>query len=208
MSYIHSANATRIARLFAVLGVAFLLAAEGRGEPLPEVFGGADFTGWKVPAGNQWWSVEGGVLKARSDPTQQGSVLWTEKTYQNFVLEIEFRFGSGTVDSGVFVRDEGQQIQIGMSGSLMRDMTGSPYIPTEKGYPVEATGVKELLKPDGWNQMTIVAKGPHYSVWLNGSPVMSYRSPSAVEQGPVGLQLHPQRDMAIDFRRIRIADLD
>ena len=62
--------------------------------------------------------------------------------------------GKGTIDSGIFIRTEKQQIQIGESGSLKRDLTGSPYIPG-KGYPVEAENVKELLKMDDWNTMKV-----------------------------------------------------
>ena len=131
----------------------------------------------------------------------------TEKKYKNFVVEFEFRFGEGTVDSGVFIRNGKDQIQIGISGSLKRDMTGSPYIPG-KGYPVEAQGVKELLKLDDWNAMRIKAVGKAYTVWLNGQQVMTYESDSAVEKGPIGIQLHGNRDMAIDYRNIRAAELD
>ena len=52
-----------------------------------------------------------------SGPKKKGSVLWTEKAYGNFMMELEFRFGEGVVDSGVHVRNK-DQIQIGISGSL------------------------------------------------------------------------------------------
>lgn len=178
-----------------------------RAETLPPLFNGKDLAGWKVPDNNPWWTVKDGVLYAASGPKKQGSVLWTETQYRNFVMQLEFLFGPGTVDSGVFIRNESQQVQIGVSGLLKRDMTGSPYIAAEKGYPVEATGVAELLKPEAWNRMTIVAMGPHYAVWLNGVPVLNYRSASAVELGPIGLQLHPDREMSIQFRNIRLAEL-
>lgn len=174
---------------------------------LPSAFNGKDFQGWKVPAGNLWWKVDQGVLQARSDPGQKGSVLFTEQKYRDFVMQLEFKLGEGTVDSGIFIRGEHDQIQIGESGSLKRDMTASPYIPG-KGYPQEAEGVADLLKPDGWNAMTIVAMGDTYTVWLNGKLVVSYQSDTASERGPIGIQLHPDRDMGIDFRKIRIAELE
>ena len=191
-----------IAACFANGGVAQI-----RADELPSVFNGKDLTGWRVPEGNIWWHVADGELKVRSGPEKTGSTLWTEQEYENFVMEFEFKMGTGTVDSGVYVRTEREQIQIGISGSLKRDMTASPYI-SGKGYPVEATGVKELLKSDDWNEMTIVAKGKGYAVWLNGRHVMSYESETAVPKGPVGIQLHGNRDMTIDYRNIRLAELD
>jgi len=120
-------------------------------------------------------------------------------------MEFDFRFGEGTVDSGVHVRNE-DQIQIGISGSLKRDMTCSPYIPG-KGYPVEAKNIKELLKPKDWNKMKIQAVGKQYTVWLQGEKVITYKSDSAIDEGPVGIQLHGNRVMAIDYRKIQLAEL-
>lgn len=177
-----------------------------RGGELPEIFNGEDLTGWKVPEDNQWWKVKEGVLRGENNPARKGSNLWTEKEYKNFVMQLEFKMVEGDVDSGIFVRAESQQIQIGRSGSLKRDMTGSPYI-IGNGYPKEAEGVKELLKTDQWNSMMVVAMGRYYSVWLNGSHVLTYRSKTAVEKGPIGLQVHPGNRMTIDFRNIRLAEL-
>jgi hypothetical protein len=181
--------------------------ATGRAESLPSIFNGLDLSGWRVPENNIWWHASDGILKVTSGPQRQESTLWTDKEFGNFVMEFEFKFGEGVVDSGVYVRTEREQIQIGISGSLNRDMTGSPYI-AGKGYPVEASGVSALLKPNDWNAMTIVAKGKNYSVWLNGRHVMSYDSDSALERGPVGIQLHGGNTMAIDYRKLRLAELD
>ena len=174
---------------------------------LPSVFSGKDLWGWMIPMDNIWWRAENGVLMVKSGPDQKGSILWTHESYSNFVMQFDFKMGEGTVDSGVFIRDETQQIQIGISGSLKRDMTASPYI-SGSGYPVEAEGVAELLGVDDWNTMIIVAIGNHYSVALNGHHVMSYVSESTTNRGPIGLQLHGNREMAIDFRDIRIGRLN
>ncbi len=176
-------------------------------EELPSIFNGENLDGWVEPRGNIWWTVEDGILNVQSGPERKGSTLWTRDSYKNFIMEFDFKFGEGTVDSGIYVRTSGEQIQIGESGSLKRDMTGSPYI-SGKGYPVEAEGVADLLRPERWNEMTIVVKANHYSVWLNGMPVMQYQSESAAEEGPVGIQLHGNRDMSIQYRDIRLAELD
>lgn len=175
-------------------------------DELPSAFTGRNFAGWQVPEGNIWWKATDGVLQVRSGPKQQGSTLWTTHEYGDFVMQFDFKMGEGTVDSGIYVRSETDQIQIGESGSLKRDMTGSPYI-VGKGYPVEATGVAEVLKPDDWNSMTIVAIGNTYVVWLNDKLVLTYESETAAKKGPIGIQLHAARDMAVDYRDIRIAEL-
>lgn len=174
---------------------------------LEKAFNGKNLDGWVIPNNNIWWSVDNGELVSKSDPTKKGSILWTEKEYGNFVIKLDFKFGKGTVDSGVFIRTIDEQIQLGISGSLKRDMTASPYI-AKKGYPVEAENVKTLLKLDDWNAIKIKAKGNTYTAWLNGEKVMTYKSETAIEKGPIGLQLHPNRDMSIRFKKIKIGIID
>ena len=175
---------------------------------LKPIFNGKDISGWKTPKGNDvagWYKAVDGVLKVQSGPKKKGSILWTTKKYRNFVMEFDFRFGEGVVDSGVHVRNQ-DQIQIGISGSLKRDMTCSPYIPG-KGYPVEAKNIKKLLKAEEWNTMRIQAIGKEYTVWLQGEKVMTYKSASAIEEGPLGIQLYGSRDMSIDYRNLKLAEL-
>ena len=175
---------------------------------LKSVFNGKDLSGWVVPKGNSeagWYSAVDGVLKIKNGPKKKGSILWSENKYRNFIMEFDFRFGEGTVDSGVHVRNQ-DQIQIGISGSLKRDMTCSPYI-SGKGHPVEAKNIKKLLKLKDWNTMRIKAVGKQYSVWLKGEKVMTYKSDSAIDEGPVGIQLHGNRIMSIDYRNLKIAKL-
>ncbi len=175
---------------------------------LKPIFNGKDLSGWEVPDGNDeagWYKAVDGVLKVQSGLKKKGSILWTEKKYRNFVVEFDFRFGEGVVDSGVHVRNQ-DQIQIGISGSLKRDMTCSPYIPG-KGYPVEAKNIKKLLKAKDWNTMRIQAVGKEYTVWLQGKKVMTYNSDSAIAEGPLGIQLHGGRNMGIDYRKLKLAEL-
>ena len=173
------------------------------------IFDGDDLDFWKVPEKNVWWSMDEGSLWAKSDPDKTGSILWTKKKYKDFVVQMDFKFGEGTVDSGIFMRGDDEknaQIQIGESGSLKRDMTASPYVP-KQGYPVEAEGIKELLKMDDWNTIKAMTMGNTYKVWLNGKEVMNYTLEDANLEGPIGIQLHPNREMSIQFKNISVAEL-
>ena len=173
-----------------------------------DLLGKHGLKGWKVPKGNEaskWYQVTNDILEVRSGSKKKGSVLWTKKQYQDFEVSLEFRFIDGIIDSGIHLRNS-DQIQIGISGSLKRDMTCSPYIPG-KGYPVEAKNIKKLLKPKDWNQMRIRAVGQNYTVWLQEEEVMKYKSSSAKEKGPIGIQLHGSRNMKIDFKDILVKEL-
>jgi hypothetical protein len=172
------------------------------------IFDGSNLDHWKIPENNIWWSIEEGMLWAKSDPDQVGSILWTKREYTDFVVQLDFKFGEGVVDTGIYMRGDDSkniQVQIGESGSLKRDMTASPYVPS-LGYPVEAEGIKDLLNADDWNTIRAEAMGSSYKVWLNGTVVMNYKLENANLVGPIGIQLHPGKDMTVQFKNIMVAE--
>jgi hypothetical protein len=171
------------------------------------LFNGKDLDGWKSDAKGEfaYWSVSDGVLHCVSGPNKKGSHLWTAKDYKDFTITLEFKLIGGRIDSGVMLRGKHDQIQIGISGSLKRDLTACAYIPG-KGYPVESKEAIAAVKQDDWNTLKIKAVGSTYQTWLNGVEGITYVSETAEESGPLGLQLHAGRDMKIDFRNIRIVE--
>lgn len=198
-----------LSTLFCLFAFHSLLIAQLDSPPMKSLFDGKNLSQWVIPDQEGHWRIEEGMLIAENDTAQTGSILWTRKKYKDFVIELEFKFGEGTVDSGIFMRGENKknpQIQIGNSGSMKRDMTASPYV-TGKGYPVEAEGVKDLLKLDDWNTLRAQAIGNTYTAWLNGQQVMTYSMEGVDLKGPIGLQLHPKREMVIYYRGIKVGKL-
>jgi hypothetical protein len=191
--------------LAALLLLMVIVSTQAQDPKLKKIFNGKNFKGWVVPDNNVWWTANDGVLFVKSTAEKKGSILWSESKYENFIIQADFLMGDGTVDSGIFLRSEHDQIQIGISGSLKRDLTASPYIP-KKGYPVEAK-VKDILKLKDWNTMKVKVVGSTYTVWLNGAEVMTYTSENMPASGPVGFQLHPGNEMSCSFKNIRLAAL-
>ena len=191
--------------LFLLLAVTLALTSRAQQPRMKKIFNGRDFRGWTVPRDNVWWTAGKGILIAKSSEGKKGSILWTSRKYRDFIVQADFLMGDGVVDSGIFLRSENDQIQIGISGSLKRDLTASPYIPG-MGYPVEAN-VRDILRPKDWNTMRIRVTGNTYSVWLNEVAVMTYTSTKMAAEGPVGLQLHPGNEMTVSYRNIRLAVL-
>lgn len=193
-------------KLLATLFLLMVIVSTHAQDPkLKKIFNGKNLKGWVVPENNVWWTANDGVLFVKSTAEKKGSILWSESKYENFIIQADFLMGDGTVDSGIFLRSEHDQIQIGISGSLKRDLTASPYIP-KKGYPVEAK-VKDILKLKDWNTMKVKVVGSTYTVWLNGAEVMTYTSENMPASGPVGFQLHPGNEMSCSFKNIRLAAL-
>ena len=60
------------------------------------LFNGRDFSGWKVPEGdNGHWKVIDGVIDYDAESEAAGDKhLWTERSYEDFVLRFEWRLKS------------------------------------------------------------------------------------------------------------------
>lgn len=57
------------------------------------LFNGQDFTGWKVPEGdNGHWKIISGVIDYDAESEAEGNKsLWSEKSYKDFVLYVDWR---------------------------------------------------------------------------------------------------------------------
>jgi hypothetical protein len=178
-----------------------LPAADSNLEP---IFNGRDLSGWSSPDMEKFWRVENGVLIGESNAELKGHYLWTEKSYGDFVLEFEVRW-TGEVDTGVEFRQPHMQLQLGISRSLKRDMSGSLY--TGK-YPegAQAKDAAKQLKPPGeWNHFRLEAKGPTFTIAINGQPAVNYTDAKFINPGPLGLQLHQNVKMKVEYRNLRAA---
>lgn len=122
------------------LAVAF---AQSAGPPagFTSIFNGKDFTGWKVPEGdNGHWKIIDGVIDYDAESEAKADKnLWTEKQYGDFVLDVEWRIKSTPyknpgvpiiLPSGEHKRDEnGREIRMVVpdsdSGILLRGSSKS-----------------------------------------------------------------------------------
>lgn len=181
------------------------------GDPGPgieSIFNGMDLSGWREPSPNKWWSVQDGILVGNQDPAQEGSVLRTEREYEDLIVQADVKF-SGDVDSGIFLRKgEKWQCQIGVSRKLKRDMTCSIYSPFDGGYPHQARGVERWMRRGEWNRIRILARGQRFRIWLNGKLVLDCEDSRFPGPGPIGLQVHPNvPGMQVMFRNLRAQEL-
>lgn len=182
------------------------MAAEPKLEP---IFNGQDLTGWSSPGMQDFWRVEDGVLIGENNEKMSGNYLWSEKTYGDFVLEFDVRW-TGEIDSGVEIRKPKMQLQLGVSRSLKRDMTGSFYTGGTVRYPEagQAKTAAQLMHPEGqWNTFRLEVKGSDFTVWINGQPASHYTDANFPGAAPLGLQIHGGLKMKVEYRNIRAAAL-
>ena len=120
------------------------------------------------------WSVEpDGVLTATADKE-----IWTNKEYENFTLDLEFKTDNGT-NSGVIVYCTDRQNWIPNSVEIQIADDHSEKWGTSPTYyqcgavfgHLPAKWQKIVKKPGEWNKMTITCKGKLITVRLNGRDV-------------------------------------
>jgi len=88
-------------------------------------------------------------------------------------------------------------------------MTACIYAPKDdKGsYPGQTEKVAEFHKVGEWNHLRIIVTGKRIQTFLNGEPFVDYESITLSDSGPIGLQLHGNVHMAVQFRNIKIKEL-
>lgn len=79
-----------------LLFVVSALVAAAQGDKAPEgftsLFNGKDFTNWKVPVGdNGHWKIINGVIDYDAESEAEKKDLWSEKSYKDFVLYVDWR---------------------------------------------------------------------------------------------------------------------
>src|SRR4051794_12354710 len=78
----------------AVLTVGLAVRADNPPAGFVALFNSKDLTGWKVPPGdNGHWKVVNGVIDydARSESDVPDKSLWTERSFKDFVLRVDWR---------------------------------------------------------------------------------------------------------------------
>ncbi|HEY5550588.1 MAG TPA: DUF1080 domain-containing protein [Opitutaceae bacterium] len=175
---------------------------------LKPIFNGRDLAGWQSSGSGAFWRFEDGILIGENDAAFTGNMLRSEKSYGDFVIEFHVRW-TGEIDSGIEFRQPVIQLQLGVSRSLKRDMSGSFYV-GKPGYPEpgQAKDAAALMKPNGeWNTFRLRAEGSVFTVWINGTQAVQFTDQGFSGPAPLGFQIHSGLKMKVEYRNIRLAEL-
>jgi Domain of Unknown Function (DUF1080) len=211
---IRSLCRTTIRSLFLVsavwLAAASVSAQESAGfRPL---FNGKDLTGWVTPADRSLFTVENGEIVGRTGdkPLEKNQFLATDKSYGDFVLKAKVKLKNG--NSGIQFRSErnSEGVVSGPQADVADDQWGLLYEENRRGilqrYPLDQA--KKLLRPDGWNEFVITAKGSHVTIDLNGTQIIDRDDPKFDKEGIIALQIHRWPEpMEVRYKDIEIKEL-
>ncbi len=194
-------------------------APAGRNQSEPQwtaLFNGKDLNGWQVVGSDEnHWIVEGRKLVCNSK--KGGSWLATEKSFNNFLLELEFKVPPGG-NSGVFLRapleSKALEIQI-LDDHAEKFASLKPWQYTGSLYGLVAAKPGASKKAGEWQKMSIQCQGKKIRVTLNGIEAILADLEELEEQiqdkpgmkkmrGRIGLQDYGRR---VEFRDIRLKPL-
>ena len=66
--------------------------------------------------------------------------------------------------------------------------------------------VRNAMNKDGWNRLTIQAKGDTVKTWLNGKPAAHWKT-DEYKEGFFSLQIHSGKEGTVHFRNIKVKEL-
>jgi len=219
----------------AVLGALCLSAAAAElEEGFTSMFNGKDLTGWEGKPG--WWYVEDGCITSQSTlekpcPTAH-YLMWRGGKPGDFDLRLEYRLVGG--NSGIQFRSRelpnwdtsGYQADMEdgtqWSGCLFEHARGgvsmrgqNVVIDADGKRQVTAMGdPQELLKHvnhHDWNRYRILARGSEITLEINGvvmCQAIDRQAGLAAKDGVIALQMHPGPPMKVQFRHLRIKQLE
>jgi hypothetical protein len=154
-------------------------------EGFKSIYTGVDLAGWRATDGQQGhWQPKDWILAYDGKGDAKDKPLWTEKSYGDFVMIVDWKLPKDA--SG------------GSAGVCLR---GSKEAQVKIGSP---TGAQPDRAHDGWNRFTITVKGDAYTVALNGKTLTEgARLEKAEPRGPMGLV----SEGPIEFGNLYVRDL-
>ena len=148
------------------------------------LFDGSNLNNFE-PIGNaNWRMLEGGVVQA-----DVGSgFLVTKQEYGDFQLRAEF-WVDPTANSGIFIRATDPKRVTGQNAYEVNIFDSRPDPSYGTGAIVNVAKVSPMPKAaDKWNSYEIVAKGPKFTVTLNGQRTVDGAEDNKHASGRVALQ--------------------
>lgn len=161
-------------------------------EGFVSLYNGVDFSGWQTPEASasgrkvSGWKVNDWQLQSDGTATGDDNDLWSEDSYQNFELIVDWRWNeeakkdeasdtqaavadTGITDAGIILRgDPKYQINISQAASGSGGITGK--LPADDA----ATPASKADKPVGqWNRFHVTVVDETITVVLNGKTVTS-----------------------------------
>jgi hypothetical protein len=182
------------------------------------LYNGKNLDGWVQRGAENKYEAKGDVIEGTYVPPNANSYLCTVRDdYADFVFTAELKW-LREGNSGIQFRSRlqgnagvtGPQVEMeeasrkrGWSGGIFGQGLGGYFYPLWLEAHAEA---RSAVKYDGWNRITIQAKGDTVKTWLNGIPCAHWKTQEYLK-GYFALQVHKSKDALIEFRNLKVREL-
>ena len=184
------------------------------------LFDGKTLSGWVNPYSHGEVKVENGEIHLKTD---RNFHLVTEKTYSDFIFEVEVFLPEEEgkqADSGIMFRAQkrpgrvaGYQMQAAQNraGALFEEKGRKWLYPpadrTSAASKEFSARTKGVFKANQWSTYRIQAQGNHLRTWIDGVLCTDIKD-DKTEEGHLGFQHHGKDALTYRFRNIRIQILN
>lgn len=188
-------------------------------EEWTSLFDGKTTEGWKNPY--DWGTIEVGDGEIHLTGDRKFFFV-TEKSYSDFVFEVDILLPDGTANSGVMFRANvepnkvfGYQAEVdgsprNWSGGLYDEGRRQWFISPKRGDKESEAAFREragdTFKRSDWNTYRITCKGDHLKVEVNGV-VTTEINDNTDASGAIGIQHHGEKGQTYRFRNLRVKEL-
>jgi hypothetical protein len=162
------------------------------------LFDGKNLDNWS-PIGDANWKIVDGVVQA--DKATVNSYLVSKDMYKDFQLRAEF-WVSDDANSGIFIRCADPKSVTSKNAYEVNIFDKRPDPSYGTGAIVDVAKAATVLKAGGkWNVYEITAKGPEFTVTLNGTRTVDGAKDSRHPSGHIALQYGAG---VVKFRKVEI----
>ena len=175
------------------------------------LFNGKNLDGWII-YGTEKWYVEDGELICESGPDKDYGYLGTNKYFDDFILELDFK-QEDNGNSGVFFRStvdgvkvKGWQVEVAPPGYH----SGGIYESYGRGWLIKPDQSKDsIVKMGEWNKMKIKVYGDEVTTWINENQMIKIKdSIIGLGKGGVALQIHDGGGIKVKWKNINLTKLN
>lgn len=193
--------------------------AQSKDEGWTDLFDGKTLSGWHNPYDWGEATVVDGEIHLLAG---KKFFLCTEKTYSDFILEVDLKMPEGKSNSGVMFRCHvepnkvyGYQAECdptdrAWSGGLYDEGRRQWLNPLKPDNSASADAFREKTKGSfkrhDWNTYRIKAEGDRLQIWVNEVLCTDYTD-SVDANGHIAIQHHGEKGQTYAFRNIRIREL-
>ncbi len=153
---------------------------------LASIFNGKDLAGWKEPAGSlsKFTVTKEGELNVKNGK----GTLESDAQFGDFVLQLECISHAKNLNSGIFLRSIPGEINNGYESQIhngFKDGDRAQPLDCGTGGIYRRINARRVIPNDEeWFHKTVIADGPHLSVWVNGYQVTDWTDTRAPDKNP------------------------